>query len=112
MRALASGQACVESDREDRTKWMGKYRSRGKRTKTKTPKHTRTVWTGVEREVKRKEYDAAIAAASTASGAAAPATSSSSTNELSGASAKSKLEHRSNDDRSTTWKDPVCANSK
>ena len=63
MCALASGQACVESDREDRTKWMGKYRSRGKRTKTKTPKHTRTVWAGVEREVKRKEYDAAIAAA-------------------------------------------------
>ena len=69
MCALASGQACVESDREDRTKWMGKYRSRGKRTKTKTPKHTRTVLAGVEREDKRKEYDAAIAAAKSSTGA-------------------------------------------
>jgi hypothetical protein len=66
---------------------MGKYRSRGKRTTTKNHKHTRILWTGVEREVKRKEHDAANAADKLASTggsedpepSGAPATSSSST---------------------------------
>jgi len=35
---------------------MGGYRARTKRTKNKKS-HTRTIWTSVEREVKRKEID-------------------------------------------------------
>jgi hypothetical protein len=40
---------------------MGKHRERTSRGsgKSKNKKHTRTVWAGVEREVKRKEWDEA-----------------------------------------------------
>ena len=35
---------------------MGKSRKRSARTKTKNT-HSRTIWAGVEREVKRQEFD-------------------------------------------------------
>ncbi len=40
---------------------MGKHRQRTSRGsgKNKKKKHTRTVWAGVEREVKRQEFDKA-----------------------------------------------------